>query len=144
MKLQPLTIALMVVGLLLMLGSGGSFPVIIGEKPPFKAAVFDVMIVEESVDRAKYTIGQREAMESLAGPNSIREYIEKKGGRFIVVDDDNQLGTAEEWVKEARKALPPSATLPWILAATPRAGFNKALPADAPQTMLDLKRLGGE
>ena len=142
--IQPIVVAMWLVALVLLLrGSDGS-PTIIGEKPPFKAAVLDVMIVEESTERGKYPIGQREIMEALTGANSAREYTTKKGGNFIVVDDDNKLETAPAWVKEARQALPANATLPWLIAATPRAGLNKALPVEAAQTMSDLKRLGGE
>ena len=141
--IQPLTIAFLLVAMLL-LYTGGGVPTIIGEPPPFKSSTLGVLIVEESTARGNYTIGQREAITSLAGPGSVREYVSAKKGNFLTVDKDNSMANAEQWAQDARKAVPSDAALPWITAATPRSGLNKKLPEKIEDTMADIKRLGGE
>jgi hypothetical protein len=119
-------------------GQGCSLP-IVSDPPPFKADKLSVLVVEETTARNTYTAGQREVMLSTAG---VREYVKAKDGEFFVLDKDTTLDKAAPWVQEAMKAAQPN-QLPWIVAATPSAGFTKQLPKEASETLADVQKLGG-
>jgi hypothetical protein len=121
-------------------GQGCSLPLVpVVNPPPFKADKLCVLVVEETTDRNTYTAGQREVILSTAG---VREYVKAKGGEFYTLDDDTPLDKAAPWVQEAMKAAQPN-QLPWIVAATPSAGFTKQLPKEASETLADVQKLGG-
>ena len=110
------------------------------DSAPFKADKLCVLVIEETTDRNNYTAGQREVITSTAG---VREYVKGKAGEFWVIDKDTPLDKAAPWVQEARTAAQPN-LLPWIVAATPKAGFTRQLPSEAAETLAAVKKLGGE
>ena len=124
----------------LMFSGGIALPFV--DPPPFKADKLCVLVVEETGDREAYTAGQREAMTAVDGPSSIRGYVAGKKGEFLLWDKDQPpTEHSPKWVAEALKVR--GEKLPWILAATPSAGFSRELPADAGETIAALKNIGG-
>lgn len=141
-KQNPLlTLAVLLLAGWLILGDEGgcTSPLAPVNPPPFKTDKLCVLVVEETTDRPKYTAGQQEVITSTAG---VREYVKTKAGEFWVLDDDTPLDKAAPWVQEAMKAAQPN-MLPWIVAATPKAGFTKQLPKEASEVLADVQKLGG-
>ena len=118
----------------------GFNPLAPADPPPFKTDRLRVLVVEETKERGNYTAGQREIIGSVA---SLRELVKGKGGEYFTLDKDAKLEHVAPWVQEAMKAAQPN-LLPWIVAATPRAGFSKQLPKEAAETLADVQKLGGE
>lgn len=143
-KNDPINIIGILVSLWLISGGnvGGCNLPIISEPPPFKADKLCVLVVHETLDSNSYTPGQREAMQAVDGPGSIRGYVSGKGGEYFLLDKDQQPTAAmQPWVAEALKVR--GDKLPWIVAASPSTGFTKQLPATAEETIAALKKIGG-
>lgn len=140
-KLTPAVVAAYILAAWLLFGDGVALPFV--DPPPFPAERLCVLIVEETDSRESYTAGQREAMTSLEGPGSIRGYVKSKQGEFLLWDKDQQPSEhSPKWVAEALKVIN-RGKLPWIVAATPRSGLTRELPADAVETVTALKKVGG-
>jgi len=141
-KNDPITILGILLAGWLFFGAPIGIPAIVSEPPPFKADKLCVLVVEESVERNSYTPGQREAMLAVDGAGSIRGYVNGKGGEYLLWDKDQQpTKDTQPWVAEALKVR--GDKLPWIVAATPSAGFTKQLPATAEETITALRKVGG-
>jgi hypothetical protein len=127
----------------LMFGGGFALPFVNVDPPPFAATKLCVLVVEESTARGSYTTGQVDAMVGVDGPASIRGYVNSKQGEYLLLDKDNPpTKDSPAWVADAWKAAQPN-QLPWIVAATPKAGFTRQLPKESAETLADLKKIGG-
>jgi hypothetical protein len=122
--------------------AGGDVPLPFVDPPPFPATKLCVLVIEETDNREALTEGQREVMIA-NGPASVRGYVTSKQGEYLLIDKDNPpTKDSPPWVAEAWKAAQPN-QLPWVVAATPSAGFTRQLPPDAAETLAALKKIGG-
>lgn len=104
----------------------------IGAKPPFPADKLSVLVVEETADRTPTLESTYDAIEAA---------VKAAGGNWRKLDKNQPEPTLDEpWVQAAWKVKGPST--PWIAAATPRAGVNQALPANAADAIKLLSPLG--
>ncbi|MGH9932133.1 MAG: hypothetical protein ACREA9_23265 [Pyrinomonadaceae bacterium] len=112
---------------------GCKLPTIIGSAPPFKTDALAVLVVEESSPSE----GATPAWINSTKAGGIRGYVESRGGEFRLIDKDNASDLLDQKWKDAFAAK--GATVPWIIAAGPRAGFSRALPPTAAETIKALE-----
>lgn len=104
----------------------------IGSPPPFKADKPSVLIIEETLERGKYTADQLNAIDA-TDAKSIKAKLEARGGRFFHLDKDvdaGRMALAPAWAQEAFKA-DPKTSYPWALGAGPSNGFSVPLTTEA-------------
>lgn len=118
---------LVLLALALVLSGGGS----IGSPPPFATDKLAVLVIEETADRGKYTLDQRNVITA-TDANSIKAKVESKGGEFQLIDESipaDKLLLAPNWVQAAFKVT--RAGKPWIVGATPSRGFSMPVTTEA-------------
>lgn len=114
---------------LLVLASGGGA---IGQAAPFQADKLSVLVVEETEQRTTALANVLSAVE---------QHTKAAGGNWRQLDPTKQdVSQDEAWVQAAWKVK--GATVPWIVAATPRSGVNQALPANEADALKLLSPLG--
>lgn len=122
-----LWLILLGVGLLLLSGGGSPF----APEAPFKTEVLAVLVVEESTPGDSFNAPVWVNSTKAGG---IRDYVENtRKGKFRLLDQNNTSDFANQEWKDALAVKRDS--VPWIVAAGPKTGFSKALPATAAETL---------
>jgi len=119
---------LVVLAIAWLLLSGGSIG---GGTAPFKTDVLSVLVIEESTPGEN---ANAPAWINSTKAGGIRDYVENtRKGKFRLIDQHNPTDLASQEWKDAMAVKRDS--VPWIVAAGPKSGFSKALPATAAETL---------
>ena len=119
---------------LLLIFSEGGWSWSVLSKAPIDVDKFTVVIIEETEDRHQLPTGQLNAILS----KNWKEYVEKEGGQWRVLDQNTDVSNDKDWVKQSLELE--RGELPWLIISDSDDGYCGIVPGSAEKLLDKIQR----